>query len=514
MHQIESSKKTESRKVATIWNFFFLNIGFLVSLINGLLIIPIYLHYIDSSVYGAWLATGNILTWITIVDPGVSGVLLQRVAFALGKGDKEELGLAISSGILISSILFFIAVSLGYIFSFFITGLAKIDRHYSAEIVGAFRIALWGTALSLLADTFRNIVLAFQKTKIHGVFLNSVLFASIGVNVILLMCGFGVYALAYTSLFRGFATLACAVFFSISLIRKNKLKLKLNKMYFKSFSKVFTFTFSSSLFETIASNMDLILVSRFIGSSAVTVLDLSRRPLKIVISNVNSVSQAALPSLPHLFGSGDTAKIRNTVVRIWMVVLWLSSFVICGFLLFNYSFISNWVGKKFWIGNTYNVIICLSIFLLTIGYNLSNITTSRGEMKSNSIVNVVRSSIYIVLLLLLGKLFGMIGILTAYLLSVSIMAGYYPLKIVKTLLEKPDVKIIIQEIMIIVAIIITCIIASYSFKIQLSWVKFATGGVIYSIAFFTLLAVFSKRFKMEFGLIGQAIKDKIKANRK
>ncbi|WP_295672730.1 hypothetical protein [uncultured Mucilaginibacter sp.] len=208
----------EGRKKATIWNLFFLNIGFVITLINGVLVIPLYLHFIDSAVYGAWLATGNVLTWITIVDPGVAGVLLQRVSYAIGEKNEEELGLAICSGILIACMLFVLSIIVGYGLSYVIGNIANIDMRYRGDIVKAFRIALWGTSFSLLADTFRNIILAWHKTKLHGAFLYSCIIAGNIVTVILLLLKFGVYALAYSSFFLGLSTLLFAVIYTIILL--------------------------------------------------------------------------------------------------------------------------------------------------------------------------------------------------------------------------------------------------------------------------------------------------------
>jgi O-antigen/teichoic acid export membrane protein len=494
------NKNDHSRKKTTLWNFLFLNIGFVISIFNGILIIPLYLHYIDSSLYGAWLATGNILTWITVVDPGVGDVLLQKVAFAIGKNDKKEIGVAVASGIIISAGLFILSVLIGYAFSFIIGDIAKIDKLYRADIISAFRIALWGTAFGLLADTFRNIVMAYQKTKLNGMFLYSVIVIAIIINIVLLILHFGVFALAYAALFRGLATFAYSLILTILLIKKNNVHLKFQPAYFKSFSKIFAFTFSSRLFETIATNIDLILVSRYLGTNAVTVLDLSRRPLKLATGLANNVTISMLPSLPHLFGSGQTEKIRATVIRIWTTVIWTSGFLIGGFILFNYNLTSNWVGKQFWVGNSNNIIMCISFFLLSIGYNLSNITYSMGDIRNNSIINVVKSIVYLAFLFVLAKTMGMPGVLVAFLLPVFIMLFYYPKKVITVaMLEKENKKEIVRESLLIGSILALSAVTVSVFHFELSWAALIASGLLYTLAFGLLLFSFSGLFRKEAG---------------
>jgi O-antigen/teichoic acid export membrane protein len=497
---MNAGKNSHSRKKTTLWNFLFLNIGFVISIVNGILIIPLYLHYIDSSLYGAWLATGNILTWITVVDPGVGDVLLQKVAFAIGKDDKQEIGAAIASGILISAGLFFISVVIGYGFSFFIGDLANINKLYRADILSAFRIALWGTAFGLLADTFRNIVLAYQKTKLNGIFLYSIIVVAIILNIVLLILHFGVFALAYAALFRGLATFVYSLIFTIVLIKRNHVHLRFQRAYFKSFSRIFAFTFSSRLFETVATNIDLILVSRYLGNSAVTVLDLCRRPLKLVTGLANNVTISMLPSLPHLFGSGQTEKIRIIVMRIWTTILWLSGFLIGGFILFNYNLTSNWVGRQFWIGNRNNIIMCLSFFMLSIGYNLSNITYSMGDIRNNSIINVVKSIVYLVCLFVLSKIAGMTGVLIAFLLPVFIMLAYYPSKVTTdALLTAGNKREIFRETIIVTCLLAACAVIVYLFHFELSWIPLAIAAGLYAMLFCLLLLLFSRSFKEETG---------------
>lgn len=489
----------DGRKKATLWNFFFLNVGFLVSIFNGLLIIPLYLHYIPSAVYGAWLATGSILTWLTIIDPGVGSVLLQRVAFAIGKNDKTELGLAINSGIIISTVLFVLSVVLGLILSHYIGGIAKINPLYLNDIIKSFRIAIWGTAFSLLSNTFTAIILAYHKTKLHGIYFNSIMIGSSVLNIILLVMHFGIYALAYTSFFRGLFILLYALILSVYLIKHNKVELKFRSNYFKSFSKVFAFTFSSKIFDTVASNIDLILISRYVGSATVTVLDLSRRPVKIVSGLTNNITQAILPSLPHLYGSGENEKFQATILRLWSLILWVSGFILGGFILFNFDLISNWVGQKFWVGNTNNVIMCIAVLLLTISYSLSNIAHSMGFIQSNSIISIVKNVTYLILMFFLAKNYGITGVLIAYLLSMFVGISYFPKKILKTVkISSAGKKQLLNDSLMISIILTICVFISFMTRVKLSWIALISFSIVYTIIYFTTLFFLSSKFKSEF----------------
>ena len=46
--------------------------------------VPLYLKYISAETYGVWLATGNVLFWLGVLDPGFSQVIVQRISLYYG----------------------------------------------------------------------------------------------------------------------------------------------------------------------------------------------------------------------------------------------------------------------------------------------------------------------------------------------------------------------------------------------------------------------------------------------
>ena len=61
----------------------FLALG--LAIVQGFLLTPMSLRHIDYKLFGAWLATGQMLSWVSLLDPGVNEVLRQRVAHAFGE---------------------------------------------------------------------------------------------------------------------------------------------------------------------------------------------------------------------------------------------------------------------------------------------------------------------------------------------------------------------------------------------------------------------------------------------
>ena len=75
---------------ASIYNYLFNSINAIIVIINGIVMVPIYFHYMSVSTYGAWLATGNMVAMLGLLESGFSSVITQKMAAAIGDGDDEK----------------------------------------------------------------------------------------------------------------------------------------------------------------------------------------------------------------------------------------------------------------------------------------------------------------------------------------------------------------------------------------------------------------------------------------
>ena len=77
-----------SRRRTTLLNLFFSYASMGLVLVQGIVLVPLYVAKVPLALYGAWLATGNVLTWLEMVDPGTGDVIRQRVARLYGANDR------------------------------------------------------------------------------------------------------------------------------------------------------------------------------------------------------------------------------------------------------------------------------------------------------------------------------------------------------------------------------------------------------------------------------------------
>ena len=96
-----SGSPVPNRKRAAAANVAFYYAGVALVILQGFLLVPVYLARIPTDLYGAWLATGGILAWIELVDPGLGTLLQQRVAHTFGARDFGHLPAVVGTGFVV-----------------------------------------------------------------------------------------------------------------------------------------------------------------------------------------------------------------------------------------------------------------------------------------------------------------------------------------------------------------------------------------------------------------------------
>ncbi|MBC8035354.1 MAG: hypothetical protein H7Y03_14490, partial [Chitinophagaceae bacterium] len=139
------------------WNFIFQYGWVLTNIFNSILLLPLYLKNIDKDTLGIWLATGNILSWMTLADPGVGEVLQQRIAELMGRHQHAEIKKTIGSGVAASVAILIISIMLGFVFYIFVGAIIDKDVSSYPHLSSALMISIISTGLMLISFSLSGI---------------------------------------------------------------------------------------------------------------------------------------------------------------------------------------------------------------------------------------------------------------------------------------------------------------------------------------------------------------------
>ena len=503
-------KMQRTRKKTTQWNIIFQYIQIFLTMISGIVLVPLYLKFISLNIYGAWLATGNVLAWIAAIDPGLSSVLQQKIGKAYGEKNMGYIGELISSGIAINLLIFLFLIIVGIIVSnYLFQWLNFSEQIQQSNLLSAFLLAVIGSAFLIFSFSFGAINRGLQGSAAIG-FINTVVYiGSIILTITLLYKGYGVLTLGIGHVFRGLILCLCHIGYLSWRVISERIKIPVSLTKVRSLSKLISYTFVSKIAAVFSSNLDLFFISKFLGPESVAVLNMTRQASNVSKGFVFRPTVAFAPAVSHLIGANEEDKARMVLLRLFRIIFWFLGLLTAGFIVFNQSFVTLWVGAKLYAGSAINIYICIGFFVTIVVNSFGNICFALGNIRGNSIATFIQSILSILFLYLGVKYFDMAGAILAPVIAMMLITfWYFPISFFKILkLDKNEIFQFLQEILIILVVSVPVSLLFLQGQAD-SWLGFAARAIPFCLLYLTGLFLLSKKFKAE--ILGILAKFRVK----
>jgi len=485
-----------NRKKNAVLNLFTRYLSLILSMGMSVFMVPLYLKNIPIIDYSAWLVTGNILAWLSAVDPGLTIVLQQRIAYSLGQKDYKSIGNLIFSGLLISTVIFFLIIIIGLSITYLLPIILSEERSVILKV--PFIIAVFGTSLMLISFVLFSMNQGLQSSfgiGMVGIFSSLV---TLLLTIILILKGYKLYSISIGLLFGGLINISGQFYYLRTRLSQFDITISYNLKEVINVFRSLRQTFLGRASGILVNNFDLIIISKFVNPAILVYYTMSKKAIDISRGFIEQPILSILPGISHLVGTNEVHKIQDLLQKLFYFMVWILTYVFLGFVLFNRSFITLWLGPKYFIGDQINLYICIALFLSTISSIFQNFSYSFGNIKSTSIVTIVHSFIYVSLLYILTFKYNIIGAPVAIILSLCILPiWYYPYSLNK---KFAGVKIsyypIIKEFFIITLCFIPLITLNVGLlNYQITWYLFLFSTIIYTILYLLFLFIFSLKFK-------------------
>ena len=414
------------------WNFVLQYGWVLTNIFNSILLLPLYLHNIDVATLGIWLATGSILGWMTMVDPGIGEVLQQRIAELRGKKENGEIGKTMGSGFMASVIILLVSLVLGYICYLFTGAIIDKEIDQYPHLPMALVLSIAATGLSLVSFGISGMNQGMHNSAQVAIAALLANFLFLFVNVIFLFMGFGVLSIAIANLCRAVFINIYNIISLLKLVKREALTVVLEHAHFKKFIRIFSFTSASKIISSLSYSIDMIILERFIPAAMITMYEINKRPVNITYALIGRHCVALLPLISHAKGTGDKPAILNLVnkqFRIYAYAAMFAALIFC----FNYeNLITAWTGKGQYAGNIIVYLLVANMFASLICYFIANIAYALGDIKMNSLYNIIRGIVYGCVVFIAIKTFGITGVLAAS-LGITLLAdlSFYSYRLYK-----------------------------------------------------------------------------------
>lgn len=415
-----------NRTRTTWWNLFFHYVAIGLMLLNGVVLVPLYLAKIPLETYGYWLATGNILAWLSLVDPGFSAIIQQRVATSYGAGDRTAVGHYLMATILVAVVMGGgVAAVSGMAGGFLgdLLGVQSFDQW--DELIVAFGWAAAGTVLSMTSFSLTAGAQGLQGAFGPGAIYTVTQVVALGLTILWLQAGLGVKALGLAHFVRGLGLCLGAIAYLGWRIRREGIVCRFSFATLRELIQLSGFTFLAKIPGTLAGQLDILLAARFLGPEAAAMFGLTRRGYDISRMVAGRPTVALMPSISHVAGEGNHAKLAQLALRMSRMTLWALGLLFAGFIAFNDDFMRLWIGEGHYAGWFVNVLFALGMVLAVVTSSCSNVGFALGDVRSNSLANLVLSMIGIGALWLSALTGNMAALAAAPLVGLSTVGLWY-----------------------------------------------------------------------------------------
>lgn len=436
MDEASHAPPVASRKREAVVNLFFHYVAIALVIVQGIVLTPLYLHFLSPALYGGWLATGNIVSWIGLVDPGVSRIMQQRVAHTFGRGDMAALRAVLGTGLLLGSLLSMIPL-VALPFGGMITGTLSLAPSEHTELTQAFRFAVLGTALMIAGYQPAAANLAIHRGFFAGISYTTGGIVGIAVTVSLLFLGFGL-----SSLPLGMIVRAVIMLFGNSMslwawtTRHLPRSLVVHRTEVAQYARLSAFTFVERVGGALLSHSDAYLTARLISPDQATVYALTGRAYDPVRMAAERIAPAFLPGLAHLAGEGRRERLYEISKRLCDSLTFIISVGAAAVVALNFAFVPLWVGPKFFGGQSLTVMLACFVVTNVILSSLAEIVFAAGGVGRIEAMRAVEGLVRVIAQYVMLKWIGIVGIPIGGCVGMLVVSAWYLPRVAAERLEQ------------------------------------------------------------------------------
>ncbi|HAV13589.1 MAG TPA: hypothetical protein DCX06_08900 [Opitutae bacterium] len=384
MREIDFSLRAE-RKKAVIWHITGGWLSNLILIVQGLLMIPLYLHYLGDRLYGFWLATGGVLALISMVDVGVSVVTLQRCAAAFGRKEFAPVTLYFWHGavVMVGVLTLFSIVILAV--GFFIFNLLEVDQVFQRIIIHCYYATAIASIVHFANDFMRNFASALQRNHIP-VFAQTLgdLVSLVGILLALVVFELGLWALVVGALLRTLVPFVINLMHTLLILRSLGQRNCWSAVIFKDYMSMTPAILAAKASGQLAQNLPAVLITRAIGPEATVAFTVTLRVVQMLQSFINHALSGLYGACSHYFSDPEVGNERRcqTLAQLARGYFVASGVGVSLYALFNHGFIAIWLSETQFAGQLFTCLAALASFIQVRNSFFVGLGISLGEIRA------------------------------------------------------------------------------------------------------------------------------------
>ncbi len=494
-------KKIQTSKTkATIINLLFNYANASFAIINGLVLVPLYLTYFSVGTYGSYLSSGNIVGMLGLLEGGMGFVLTQKLSTSYAKKDFNSFSKILGSGLFISVFIASVLFIFGLVFFPFISDWVKAEPNEAKNIQYAFLYSAIGAGLNILFHNVSTVFQALLKVSVSGVANLISIFCGITVTLLGLKFGFGVVAIPLGILVRGLVGVSILIVALIKVLKREHFpKIQIDKSYSKELIKSVLPMFGGGVAKSLVTNSQLLIITNFINPTASAVFFITGRIYIVCDSFLAPVGSSIFSSISQIVGEGNKEVIKKNIVEIFFIFNVFSFFILSLSFIFNSSFVSLLLGDDKYGGDMLSLFLCVNMLFYTRFNFLSTNLYALGVFGKTVMYDVIGGILRLILIFSLIEYLGFIALPIAEFLSTTFLIGYFLNKLIISKIElkgKEILNFVFSGSSLLVVVFSMSFVFIYFIPIINSWILFVEYAILIACINSVVILVFSKPIRL------------------
>ncbi len=393
----------------------------IVTSIVALWLTPYTLSFVDRTHYGYYILLADILTWLNLLQLGVSGVFNSKAAMCIGRKDYHLLQVYTSTASLMQAISGVIILVIGICMSFFMDRIVDTTGISRFDVVVTFVIVSFTSFFHILKQPLSAILVANKQIHIDNL-LDLLLYGiQVGLTVLFLNLGYGIISLAVSHL----VAVLCITL--VTYIRVKRLPFKL-KLGFVGFDKKVLFDFlTTGIWFTVGGlgqifiyKVDRFFIGSYISLSVVTSYHITTKLYDFCNVFFSKFVNISRPYISQLYAQKNMKRLCHLYDFFVNASIILMVFVCIMVYLVNQWFVGWWIKNdpNAYIGDKVSFLFSVSVILqAAVLPNRALLASTLYKVNMQGIARVVEGAVKFLLSLLMIRYWGIEGLLWASIIS-------------------------------------------------------------------------------------------------
>jgi O-antigen/teichoic acid export membrane protein len=393
-----------------------------LTVVLSLLMTPFILRFLDRDEYALYVFGNDLLTWLVLLDLGMTVGLRAQVSQLTGRPDREQMNRLASTTFFAQLFLALLMIVAGGVLAAFAPRFFQIRADLQGQAALVLFLLALATAINFATQAFSSLLYAHQQMHYDNLIRILQVITRALVTIVLLLAGMKVLALAIASL------VSIALFSLLSVVRAYvsvrglsiSRRLGSRALMWSDLKKLNLWYAASNAANTVIQSMDRLIAARLISLASVTTLALTGRTYELAFLLLAPVTFAALPAVGQLIGEGNRAGAFNAYRRLFLLSNGLATVAALSIWSGNAAFVTRWVGAENYGGATLDTVMMLN--LIALSWIMPNRMALMVGLRARAqaLTRIVEAILNLCLSLLLARRYGLVGIAAATAVAASL----------------------------------------------------------------------------------------------